>query len=420
MKRLLTIIFATMLAGQAWAQKFQSGDLYYRIISDSTVKVTYQNWENDNYSDLTTIDIPEIVNNNDVNYSVVSIGYGAFYGCHSLVSVTIPSTVVSIDNSAFYECDGLRRAEFASIESYCNILFDGLDSNPLYYAGHLYINGEEITELTIPDSITNIKQYAFSGCSGLTSITIPISVTSIGDCAFYGCSSLTTATIPNTVTSIGKSAFNGCNSLTSIVIPNTVTSISHYAFYGCSSLTSVTIPNTVTSIGESAFNSCSGLTSIVIPNTVTSISNYAFYGCSSLTSVTIPNSVTSIGLAFYECNNLQYNEYGNAYYLGNSDNHFLCLIKAKSTDVTSCEISNDCKIIADGAFDGCSLAIVTMDNDIIGMENVSFIKDGIRYAVLNRKEVKVVSRPWYNPYSGDIVIPDSIVVGNTFKVTSIG
>ena len=74
----------------------------------------------------------------------------------------------------------------------------------------------------------------------------------------------------------------------------------------------------VTSIGEKAFYYCSGLTSITIGNSVTSIGEYAFSGCSGLTSIIIPNSVTNIGdHAFYDCSSLQYNEYGDAEYIGN-------------------------------------------------------------------------------------------------------
>ena len=140
---------------------------------------------------------------------------------------------------------------------------------------------------------------------GVTSITIPDSVTSIRDCAFYGCKSLTSVTIPDSVTSIGWSAFFCCSSLTSITIPDSVTSIGGCAFSDCSSLTSITIPDSVTSIGDCAFMRCISLTSITIPNSVTIIGEHTFEDCSSLTSITIPNSVTSIeDYAFSDCNNL--------------------------------------------------------------------------------------------------------------------
>ena len=93
-----------------------------------------------------------------------------------------------------------------------------------------------LTSVTLPTGLTSIGAYAFSGCRSLTSMTIPESVTSIGDGAFRDCSGLTSVTIGNSVTSIGGSAFSGCSGLTSVTIPDSVTSIGEYAFRGCSHL----------------------------------------------------------------------------------------------------------------------------------------------------------------------------------------
>ena len=218
-----------------------------------------------------------------------------FFGCSSITSVTIPNSVTSIGRRAFENCSGLTSVTISDLEAWCKIYFEDSSSNPLYYAKNLYLNKEKVTNLVIPNTITEIKTCAFAGCSGLTSVTIPNSVTSIGNGAFDGCKGLTSVTIPNSVTSIGNSAFANCSGLTSVTIPNSVTSIGNTAFANCSSLTSVTIPNSVTSIGDKAFYGCSGLTSVTIPNSVTSIGNSAFSNCYRLTSVTIPNSVTSIG-----------------------------------------------------------------------------------------------------------------------------
>ena len=188
------------------------------------------------------------------------------------------------------------------LEVWCNISFEGSLSNPLGYAHHLFLNGAEIKDLVIPNSVTSIGDYAFSGCTGLTSITIGNNVTNIGNNAFSDCTSLTSISIGNNVTSLGNSAFYGCSNLNSITIPNSVTSIGEQVFANCSGLTSITLPNSVTIIGEYAFFDCSSLSSITIPNSVTSIGNSAFTWCTSLTSITIPNSVTSIGeSAFLGC-----------------------------------------------------------------------------------------------------------------------
>lgn len=137
----------------------------------------------------------------------------------------------------------------------------------------------------IPDGVTNVGDFAFSGCTGLTSITIPDSVESIGVWAFEGCTGLTSITIPDSVMSTGYDVFKDCTGLTSITIGNSVTSTGHSEFSGCTGLAKITIPNNVTSIGGGTFYGCTGLISITIPDSVTNIGRFAFYGCERLKEI---------------------------------------------------------------------------------------------------------------------------------------
>ena len=123
-----------------------------------------------------------------------------------------------------------------------------------------------------------ICNHAFADCS-LPNIAIPDSVTDIGDYAFEYCCSMSNMVIPNSVTSIGDYAFYGCRSLSNIVIPDSVTKIGDYTFSVCSSLSKIVIPNSVTKIGDYAFSDCSSLSKIVIPDSVTDIGDYAFAHC---------------------------------------------------------------------------------------------------------------------------------------------
>ena len=222
----------------------------------------------------------------------------------------------------YWDCRRLTSVHITDLAAWCNILFYNSSSQPLIYAYHLYLNGEEITDLVIPEGVTSIGNYAFKRCSALTSIIIPEGVTSIGKDAFADCSSLTSISIPEGLTSIGDGAFAGCSSLTSISIPEGLTSIGDGAFYDCYFLndsfvnhsellsddnwgallydketndgllikgdtiikcrnwaTSVSIPEGVTSIGAEAFYRCTSLTSVNIPNSVTCIDSFAFDGC---------------------------------------------------------------------------------------------------------------------------------------------
>ena len=135
----------------------------------------------DNCSGLTSITIGN---------SVTSIEAFAFYGCSGLTSITIPNSVTSIESWAFAGCSGLTSVHITDIAAWCKISYSDASSNPLYYAHHLFMNGKEITDLVIPNSVTSIRSNAFFGCSGLSAITIPNSVTSIGSNAFSGCSEL--------------------------------------------------------------------------------------------------------------------------------------------------------------------------------------------------------------------------------------
>ncbi len=300
--------------------------------------------------------------------------------------------MASIENDAFLNCSGITSIVVESD----NIVYDSRNNcNAIIETTtNVLIKGCNTT--TIPNNITSIGNYAFSGCKGITSITIPNGVTNIGNYVFANCTALTTITIPNSVTSIGDYAFSNCESLSSITIPNSVTTIGSNAFSNCSNFTSVTIPDGVTTIGDGIFLNCINLTSVTLPKTLTAIGwidktgselcRYynIFENCNSLNSVvvkdgntmydsrnncnaiietstntlivgcqntTIPKNITTIGdNAFYHC-----------------------------TGIISIAIPESVTSIGNGAFYNCtSLSSVTIPNSVTNLGKCEYCRI-IRY-----------------------------------------
>ena len=407
----------------------------------------------DGCSSLTSVIIPDSVTTIDdwafrdcssltsaiIGNSVTSIGEEAFGGCSSLTSVTIPDSVTEIGWKAFTSC-GITRVDISDLTTWYNIKFGheanplySYDANPLHCGAKLYLNGNLVTDLIIPDNVTSIGDNAFYGCSSLESVTIPDSVTSIGDYAFKGCSSLESVIIPDSVTSIGKWGFSSDNleitvdtddkylysedgttiilcdsSVTNVVIPENIT-IQDDAFYYCrnietivtgdtitslnyfplgSTLKSITIGNGITSINDYTFNYCSSLTSVTIPDSVTSIGGAAFIGCSSLESIIIPDSVTSSidSFTFDGCSSLK-----------------------------SVTIGNGVTSIGHSAFRGCiSLESVTIGDSVTSIDSYAFEKCSSLESVVIPDSVTTIGGSAFYGCSSltSVIIPDN--------VTSIG
>ena len=308
----------------------------------------------------------EFLTNINIPNSVTTIGDSAFWWCKSLTSITIPNSVVTIIGNPFKSWHGNLYNESKAFIYEDHVLFNKNKTTLIAYRA-------KETNYTIPNSVTTIGKYAFSGCDSLTSINIPNSVTTIGDWAFAGCDSLTSINISNGVTTIGESAFSGCDSLTIINIPNSVTTIGKSAFYGCKSLTNINIPNSVTTIRESAFWGCDSLTSINIPNSVTTIGKGAFEWCDSLTSINISNSVKTIGKnAFMHCKCLTSINIPNSVTTIGECAFYGC------KSITSINIPNIVTTIGELAFCGCeSLTDINIPN------SVTTIEDGAFYGCIN-------------------------------------
>jgi len=162
-----------------------------------------------------------------------------------------------------------------------------------------------ITNITLPESLIEIRDKAFYDHDGITRITIPDHVVKIGESAFFACSYLTQVMIGDGVVTIGQSAFLECPKLADVTLGNSVSILGDGAFRRCYDLANITIPDSVVYIGNSAFNLCNSLVNIAIPDSVATIGYSAFSSCQDLESVTIGTGTTAIGIgAFSSCFNL--------------------------------------------------------------------------------------------------------------------
>ncbi|MBQ6159878.1 MAG: leucine-rich repeat protein [Oscillospiraceae bacterium] len=281
--------------------------------------------ENATFSDCTgliEVTIPE---------SVTSIGSYAFRGCTGLTEVTIPNSVTSIGEYAFYGCTGLVQATILnpSCELYSNSLPVSNDRFTIrgyrYSSAEVYARNNNVNFESIGDWDVNgqcgenafweynisLQKLTITGNGAMNSapwrtlgmpivsVTMPEGLTSICNYAFSGYD-ITEISIPATIVSIGANAFSRCTLLTEVTIPESVTSIGNSAFFDCTGLTSITIPEGVTSIGRSAFSGCTGLSAVTIPAAVSKIGSFAFTGCVGLKKMLFQGNQAYIETAIWE------------------------------------------------------------------------------------------------------------------------
>ena len=284
--------------------------------------------------------------------SVETIGYRTFYGC-PLTSVTIGNGVISIGKEAFRNCSKLEKVKIKDLASWCKIKFEykrtgrleDYTSNPLRYAGHLYLNDEDLVELKIPDGVTTVEPITFFCCNSFSSIEIPNSVKTIGEWAFFKCGSVSSVYMGNGVESIGLEAFESCSSLSSIKLSDCLKTIGNYAFSGCKSLSSITIPKSISDLSSHVFYKCIGLSNVIIQNGVSDLGERTFVDCTGLKSIDIPNSITTIKRGVF----------------------------MRCSGITSINIPNIVKTIEGSAFWGCSaLNTVVIGKNIISIGDEAF------------------------------------------------
>ncbi len=274
--------------------------------------------------------------------SLKTLGYGAFSGCRSLLRVTILGAteiggsafgdcysvervdilgpVVSIGNYTFHR-EPIKEVHISDVNHWLGIEFASATANPAFSEeAKLYLGGELLTELVVPEGTTKINNYAFYYNDDLTSVSFPKTLRSVGEYAFCYCGAVSFVDIPDSVSEIGACAFSDMASLESVRLGTGIVSVAESAFYNwnvrevhvddlaafCNIKFATASSNPLYGGTSRLFLKGEELTELVIGEDITSIGAYAFYSCSSITSVALGENVTEIGVeAFYDCNALK-------------------------------------------------------------------------------------------------------------------
>ena len=365
--------------------------------------------------------------------SVTSIAEGAFRGCYSLVSISIPNQIVSFTGNPFHDCHNLQQIiiepgnEAYDSRNNCNAIIE-TSTNKL-------VSGCKNT--VIPNDIVSVGNGAFLWCWYLTSIIIPQGVTTIGSNAFFDCRDLTSITVlSEDPPALGYDAFGYVPKNIPVYVPfgtveiyqsaqgwNEFTNIQEYGpcsitfadanvkelcvanwdtnddgelsyaeaaavtdlgevfkhNYSITSFDELRFFTGLASIGNYAFAWCLYLNSIVIPNSVTAIEGHAFFDCRNLNSITIPNSVESIAYldeAFIHCDNLSQIVVEEANTIYDSRENCNAIIETNTNKIIvgciNTTFPSSVTTIAGNAFRGCNLVSVSIPNTITFLQGNPF------------------------------------------------
>ncbi len=384
----------------------------------------------------THIQKPTLSDSSLVRSIVISEGarvmmYDAFSDCGNLESITIPTTLQSFSARAFGSCEKLNAVHISDLAAWAGCWFSDKEDSPLYYAHHLYLNGELVTEVALPEGTESVCSYSFAGCTDLVAVTIPASVDRIMSGAFYGCTNLQRITVSadNTayifennvlmssdrteIVCAAPAAFDG-----SFTAPDEAVSIGAGAFYGCRGLTDVILSDNTLYIGRNAFADTAWYdaqpdgaiylgkvlltykgtmpdnTDFTVREGTAVIADHAFFWKWELKTLRLPASLTNIGCGAFDATapervyiadltawcGIEFGSvFANVTYTGWGDSPLLagyyekqCDLYVDDTLVTDLAIPDGVETIRAYAFAGCTVKSISIPDSVTAVEPNAF------------------------------------------------
>lgn len=425
------------------------------ILPNNLEIIQYETFQD--FTNLKSIEIPE---------SVTEIGSGVFQNCDSLTEVTIPDQVTSISSRLFEDCDKLLTVNlpanifYINYKSFygCNVLKNINFSNisNLMSIGESAFIFTNITELHLTKNTISIGKYAFDGCALLTDLTLPfvgedIETLPEEDASVYTTEDFIPEDVENLTILGGTIPFKlfevGFPSIKTLTIKDDVSQIDSYAFTGLTNLETINFENiSFQNVGVSAFNGCENLKKvnvdnietwldfnfksklsnplyyaknlyinnvlveeITIPEEVTEINSYAFYNCLSLKNLYLHQNFKKVNTkALYGCNNLELTTENNLVYLGTKTNDYFAIYKTVTTNIETCKIHQDTKVIMTDAFEYCNSIT---EVDVASIEAWCHLNESSNIPVCSNSTLKVNGEE-----ASEIIIPATVtkVTDNTF------
>lgn len=408
--------------------------------------------------------------------SMRRIGRSAFYNCQGLGGINIPEglertgvdcflgtgifTPLYNQKVFFYLPPALRNGEYTIPGNPERISDGAFSDNALQTSqlsaihipasvkeigGHAFYGNSHLTNIELPEGLTTIGLYAFSG-TGVETLTIPESVTSIGEGALANCHSLVTVDLPSELTVIPVALFNSCNLLQKVELPAGTDSIKDFAFSDCLALREIKLPESVDYIGWSVFNncnalsgplynsrifarmsnqsgeytvpdgiqyiathafsSCDALTAVHLPASVQEIDRFAFYGCPMLTSMELPDGITEISEGLFEnCTSL------SSVVLPSSVTVIGGYAFQNCGRLTTMQLPDGLETIGDQAFRATSLNTVDIPSQVDSIGDWAFADCGSLSVVAIRKDIP---RLGLDIFTNCPNLQEEMVLGNTY------